>query len=103
MTLSAAASAVAFVALALAGAPVPQDAAPADGQDAGQAVDPSATPDAARPRTEGIDRSSFRWAQASDQSWILVASITPTPGWHVYWENPGDSGNAPSFELTLLR
>ena len=102
MTLSAAAPAIAFVALALSGAAVPQDAPPAAVERGErQAVDPSAVPDPARPRTEGIDRSSFRWAQSSDQSWILVASITPTPGWHVYWENPGDSGNAPTFELTL--
>lgn len=54
-----------------------------------------------RPAQEGIERSSFRWAQSGDGGWVLVAAFDPMPGWHVYWENPGDSGNAPSFELTL--
>lgn len=61
----------------------------------------SQSPPAAPLKSEGIDRSSFRWAQASDQSWILVASIDLAPGWHSYWMNAGDSGNPPSFELTL--
>ncbi len=72
----------------------PQDAAP-------QAVAPADSPDAAQVPPEGIERSSFRWAQASDESWIMVATISPAPGWHVYWENPGDNGNPPTFELTL--
>lgn len=50
---------------------------------------------------EGIERSAFRWAQSPDGGWVLVAEVDPLPGWHVYWENPGDSGNAPRFELTL--
>ena len=70
-------------------APLPQDAA-GDG-----------APPAAEKRPEGIAAHSFRWAQAADGSWILVARVDPAPGWHVYWMNPGDSGNPPSFELSL--
>jgi hypothetical protein len=82
-----------------------QSGSQSDSQSDSQSNSPSdSQSDSAKPgqvQTEGIERNSFRWAQAGDQSWILVATITLTPGWHVYWENPGDSGNPPSFELTL--
>ena len=32
--------------------------------------------------------------------WVGVA-LTPAPGWHVYWQNPGDSGLATRIEWTL--
>jgi hypothetical protein len=78
-----------------------QDSSDSAPQSAPNADSPSnsQTPDQSPP--EGIERSSFRWAQASDQSWIMVATISPTPGWHLYWENPGDNGSPPTFELTL--
>jgi hypothetical protein len=75
-----------------AGDPAPDGGARA--VDAGQAS-------GAEPRSEAIASNSFRWAQAADGSWILVASVDPAPGWHVYWTNPGDSGNAPSFQVTV--
>lgn len=56
---------------------------------------------AARAQPEGIARHSFRWVQTADGAWAMIASIDPAPGWHVYWENPGDSGDAPRFELEL--
>ncbi|MFO0961999.1 MAG: protein-disulfide reductase DsbD family protein [Phycisphaerales bacterium] len=73
---------------------------------------PGGAPDDAKPAasgagarapglSEGIDRAKFRWGQATDGSWVLVASFDITPGWHTYWMNPGDSGDAPSFELTV--
>jgi DsbC/DsbD-like thiol-disulfide interchange protein len=33
-------------------------------------------------------------------TWIGV-HFAMKPGWHVYWQNPGDSGEAPSVEWTL--
>ena len=56
---------------------------------------------AARAQPEGIARHSFRWVQTADGAWAMIVSIDPAPGWHVYWENPGDSGDAPRFELEL--
>ena len=49
---------------------------------------PAPQPPAPRAPAEGIERSSFRWAQSPDGGWVLVAAIDPLPGWHVYWENP---------------
>jgi hypothetical protein len=87
--------AVAATATLLTVCPVPQD--PASTPDAG-----TPGPDApARAQPEGIARHSFRWVQTSDGAWAMIASIDPAPGWHVYWENPGDSGDAPRFELEL--
>ena len=66
------------------------------------AQDPPAAPGAsARTQPEGIARHSFRWVQCSDGAWAMVAAIDPAPGWHVYWENPGDSGDAPRFDIEL--
>ena len=31
----------------------------------------------------------------------LAVQMTPEPGWHGYWKNPGDSGMEPSIEWTL--
>lgn len=55
----------------------------------------------AAPRAEGIAKHSFRWVRAEGGGLALAATVEPHPGWHVYWKNPGDSGDAPGFELTL--
>ena len=38
---------------------------------------------------------------APGQSVPLAIAIEPPPGWHIYWQNPGDSGYAPRFAWTL--
>src|SRR5688572_18783531 len=38
---------------------------------------------------------------AAGSSVSLAIRMTPAPGWHGYWENPGDSGIEPSIEWTL--
>ncbi len=76
-------------------------AAPQDGGVPQDGSAPQESGGRARGLQEGVERASFRWGQASDGSWVLVASFTLTPGWHAYWENPGDSGDAPHFEVTV--
>lgn len=60
-----------------------------------------AQPPAVAPRAEGIAKHAFRWVRTEGGGLALAATVEPHPGWHVYWRNPGDSGDAPSFELTL--
>lgn len=43
----------------------------------------------------------MRWVRVDRDALALAVTVEPQPGWHVYWRNPGDSGDAPSFELTL--
>ena len=50
---------------------------------------------------EGIERATFRWGRSTAGGWVLVASFDLTPGWHSYWENPGDSGDAPHFNVQV--
>lgn len=35
-------------------------------------------------------------------TWLAV-EFTPSPGWHIYWRNPGDSGAPPTFAWALPR
>ncbi|MCX6935430.1 MAG: protein-disulfide reductase DsbD family protein [Verrucomicrobia bacterium] len=37
----------------------------------------------------------------SGQSLMVGLRFRPTPGWHIYWSNPGDSGMPPSIEWKL--
>ncbi|MEM7018275.1 MAG: hypothetical protein AAF512_13160 [Pseudomonadota bacterium] len=32
--------------------------------------------------------------------WVAIR-LTPEKNWHVYWRNPGDSGNAPESKWTV--
>jgi thiol:disulfide interchange protein DsbD len=50
---------------------------------------------------DGIARHSFAWHRGEAGQWLLALTVEPEAGWHVYWENPGDSGDAPRFELSL--
>lgn len=38
---------------------------------------------------------------APGQSTKIALKLTPKPGWHVYWSNPGDSGMPPRINWTL--
>ncbi|WP_338665720.1 protein-disulfide reductase DsbD domain-containing protein [Pararoseomonas sp. SCSIO 73927] len=40
-------------------------------------------------------------AVAPGQPFRLALRMVLAPGWHSYWTNPGDAGEAPSLELTL--
>jgi thiol:disulfide interchange protein DsbD len=40
-------------------------------------------------------------AVAPGQSFRLALRQVLAPGWHTYWTNPGDAGEAPSLELSL--
>jgi len=44
----------------------------------------------------------FRTVVRGTATWLAV-EFTPTPGWHIYWRNPGDSGAPPRFAWTLSR
>ncbi len=35
-------------------------------------------------------------------TWLAV-ELTPAPGWHIYWRNPGDSGQPPQIAWALPR
>ena len=37
----------------------------------------------------------------SDQEFIAAIKFTLTPGWHIYWKNPGDSGLPPEINWKL--
>ena len=50
---------------------------------------------------EGIAAHAFAWRRTSGGEWVLALTVEPRAGWHVYWQNPGDSGSAPTIELTL--
>lgn len=49
----------------------------------------------------GIAHHSFAWRRTATGGQVLALTVEPSPGWHVYWQNPGDSGDCPSIELTL--
>lgn len=51
--------------------------------------------------SEGIASHAFAWRRTSGGEWALALTVEPRAGWHVYWQNPGDSGSAPSIEVTL--
>lgn len=38
---------------------------------------------------------------AEDSTFSVAISLDPDPGWHVYWKNPGDNGQAPGETWTL--
>lgn len=60
-----------------------------------------ATPAAKPAKQEGIASSSIHWMRTVEGQWVLSVTVEPSPGWHVYWENPGDSGSSPEIALTL--
>ena len=37
-----------------------------------------------------------------DQAILLGLYLQPDPGWHVYWQNPGDSGMAPALRWNSI-
>lgn len=41
--------------------------------------------------------SEFKQMSPGQTSWLLF-QVTMAPGWHAYWQNPGDSGLAPTFK-----
>ena len=55
----------------------------------------------ARAASDGIARHSFEWRRTPTGDEVLALTVEPSPGWHVYWQNPGESGDCPSIELTL--
>ena len=61
----------------------------------------AAAPQSASAPTAGIAKSSIRWLRGEGSALVLAVTVEPQPGWHVYWKNPGDSGDSPSFDLTL--
>ncbi|MFM9098110.1 MAG: protein-disulfide reductase DsbD N-terminal domain-containing protein [Phycisphaerales bacterium] len=64
---------------------------------------PTALPAEPPAATGGIASHAASWRRVAGGDWAFVLTVTPAPGWHVYWENPGDSGSAPRIELTLPR
>lgn len=44
------------------------------------------------PESHAVVRGSSTW---------LAVELTPAPGWHIYWRNPGDSGQPPKIAWTL--
>ena len=56
---------------------------------------------AAASESAAIARHRFSLCRTGDGEWALVILVEPRAGWHVYWENPGDSGDGPQVEVTL--
>ena len=48
-----------------------------------------------------LDLISEVTSAAEDSTFSVAIALDPDPGWHVYWKNPGDNGNAPSEAWTL--
>ncbi len=48
-----------------------------------------------------LDLISEVTSVAEDSTFSVAIALDPDPGWHVYWTNPGDNGNAPSETWTL--
>lgn len=48
-----------------------------------------------------IERVSGAWAALPGGRFALRVDVALKPGWHTYWQNPGDSGDAPAFAWTL--
>jgi len=46
------------------------------------------------PQAHTIARGGSTW---------LAVELTPAPGWHIYWRNPGDSGQPPTIAWSLPR
>lgn len=44
------------------------------------------------PESHAVARGSATW---------LAVEFTPSPGWHIYWRNPGDSGAPPRIAWSL--
>ncbi len=54
-----------------------------------------------------VGAAADRVAMHVDSTWrdvdgpALVIRLTPEPGWHLYWSNPGDSGQPPRIDVKL--
>ncbi|MBL9140794.1 MAG: hypothetical protein JNK53_02905 [Phycisphaerae bacterium] len=49
----------------------------------------------------GVDHVSVSWSMTSANHYAMRFDVALKPGWHTYWQNPGDSGAAPKFAWTL--
>ncbi|MEM7408710.1 MAG: thioredoxin family protein [Myxococcota bacterium] len=50
----------------------------------------------------GEDRLTARlWATPSEGAWRIGLELVPSPGWHVYWRNAGDTGLPPKVAWGL--
>ena len=79
--------------------PAPEAALPDIGFPAAAAPAPKPTPK----EVSGTDlvQVSLKWVHTGlSAEPTLVAELTPEPGWHVYWHNPGDAGLPTTFALT---
>jgi thiol:disulfide interchange protein len=54
-----------------------------------------------RPRHVAIELVAESTAPAAGSDVTLALASTPQPGWHAYWENPGDAGLPATAEWTL--
>lgn len=69
----------------------------------GQGV-PLGIPGRETPRRERLVHAAIEPARrhaAAGREAEVVVRLAIEPGWHVYWENPGDSGVPPELEWTL--
>jgi len=58
----------------------------------------SAAVESARARVTLVSEAA---AVAPGRPFRLMLRLALAPGWHTYWTNPGDAGEAPSLELSL--
>jgi DsbC/DsbD-like thiol-disulfide interchange protein len=49
---------------------------------------------------QGMERATIAWARTAE-GYAARFDMALKPGWHTYWQNPGDSGDAPTFKWTL--
>lgn len=66
----------------------------------GALLAPAGSASAAEKEHARAELIAERTALAPGVNWVAVR-LTPDPGWHVYWINPGDSGQATSLAWSL--
>ena len=62
---------------------------------------PIAPPQAKGAWADGVDKVTLSWARTATKGFACMLDVTMKPGWHTYWQNPGDSGNAPAVKWDL--
>ncbi len=80
------------------GAPHTEGAAATSAAEWSQAVAATADPG---PWQSAIERVTGAWAALPEGRLALRVDVVLRPGWHTYWQNPGESGDAPAFAWTL--
>lgn len=49
----------------------------------------------------GLESVDLSWARTAKGEYIARFDLTMKSGWHTYWKDPGESGDAPQIQWTL--